>query len=83
MVLAEILPICEYLEEIHPSPPLIGTNAEERAETRMWTRRIDLNIVEPMTNGFRFAEGLRAVPEPRALHPAGGRRPEGHRPARS
>jgi glutathione S-transferase len=57
-VLAEILPICEYLEEIHPSPPLIGSNAEERALTRMWARRIDLAIVEPMTNGFRFAEGL-------------------------
>jgi glutathione S-transferase len=58
VVLAEILPICEYLEEIHPSPALIGTNAEERAVTRMWTRRIDLNICEPMANGFRFAEGL-------------------------
>ena len=59
VVLAEILPICEYLEETHPSPPLIGTNAQERAVTRMWTRRIDLNICEPMANGFRFAEGLR------------------------
>ncbi|HEY1750879.1 MAG TPA: glutathione S-transferase family protein [Caulobacteraceae bacterium] len=57
-VLAEILPICEYLEETHPSPALIGTNADERAATRMWTRRIDLNICEPMANGFRFAEGL-------------------------
>ena len=57
--LAEILPICEYLEEIHPTPPLIGTNAEERAVTRMWTRRIDLNVCEPMANGFRYAEGLR------------------------
>jgi glutathione S-transferase len=57
-VLAEILPICEYLDEIHPTPPLIGTNAEERAFTRMWTRRIDLNVCEPMANGFRFAEGL-------------------------
>ena len=27
--------------------------------TRMWTRRIDLNICEPMANGFRFSEGLR------------------------
>ena len=53
----EILPICEYLEEVQPSPPLIGANAEERAETRMWTRRIDLNICEPMANGFRAAEG--------------------------
>ncbi len=56
--LAEILPICEYLEEKHPQPPLVGTTAEERAITRMWARRIDLNIVEPMANGFRFAEGL-------------------------
>ena len=59
VVLAEILPICEYLEETHPNPPLIGTNAEERAITRMWTRRIDLNICEPMASGFRFSEGLR------------------------
>ncbi|MBA3812677.1 MAG: glutathione S-transferase family protein [Caulobacteraceae bacterium] len=57
-VLAEITAICEYLEELHPSPPLIGTTPKERAETRMWTRRIDLNIVEPMANGFRFSEGL-------------------------
>ena len=59
VVLCEILPICEYLDEIHPSPPLIGTTPEERGVTRMWTRRIDLNICEPMANGFRFAEGLR------------------------
>jgi len=58
VVLAEILPICEYLEEIHPSPALIGTNAEERAVARMWTRRVDLNICEPMANGFRFSQGL-------------------------
>jgi glutathione S-transferase len=57
-VLAEIIPICEYLEEKHPKPPLIGATPEERAVTRMWIRRIDLNIVEPMANGFRFAEGL-------------------------
>ena len=57
--LAEITVIAEYLEELHPTPPLIGTTAVERAETRMWTRRIDLGIVEPMTNGFRAAEGRR------------------------
>jgi glutathione S-transferase len=58
MVIAEITAICEYLEELHPSPALIGETPMQRAETRMWTRRIDLNIVEPMTNGFRYAEGL-------------------------
>jgi glutathione S-transferase len=55
--LAEITAICEYLEEKHPSPPLIGSTPEERAETRMWTRRVDLRICEPMANGFRFGEG--------------------------
>jgi glutathione S-transferase len=57
--LAEVVPICEYLEEKYPTPPLIGATAEERAECRMWTRRVDLNIAEPMTNGFRFGEGLK------------------------
>ena len=56
--LAEVTAICEYLEEKHPEPSLIGTTPEERAETRMWTRRIDLNVAENTFNGFRFAEGL-------------------------
>ena len=56
-VVAEITAICEYLEEKHPTPSLIGATAEERAETRMWTRRIDLNICEPLANGFRASEG--------------------------
>ena len=52
-VIAEITAICEYLDEITPGPSLIGATAQQRAECRMWTRRIDLNIVEPMLNGFR------------------------------
>lgn len=56
--LSEITAICEYLEEKYPETPLIGTTPEERAETRMWVRRIDLNICEPMANGFRYSEGL-------------------------
>lgn len=59
MVLAEITAICEYLDELHPKNSLIGTTPEQRAETRMWMRRIDLGILEPMANGFRFAEGLK------------------------
>jgi glutathione S-transferase len=58
-VLSEITAICEYLDETMPGPSLIGGTPRERAETRMWTRRIDLNIAEPMTSGFRFAEGLK------------------------
>jgi glutathione S-transferase len=57
--LSEITAICEYLEDTHPTPPLVGSTPEEKAETRMWTRRVDLNIVEPLTNGFRYSQGLR------------------------
>lgn len=56
--IAEITAICEYLDEVSPGQSLIGATPEERAETRMWTRRVDLNICEPMANGFRFSEGL-------------------------
>jgi glutathione S-transferase len=56
--ISEVTAICEYLDEKHPSPPLIGTTPEQRAECRMWTRRVDLNICEPLANGFRFAEGI-------------------------
>ena len=34
--LSEITVICEYIEEKHPKPALIGATPEERAETRMW-----------------------------------------------
>lgn len=55
--IAEIVAIAEYLEDVQPTPAIIGTTPEERAETRMWTRRIDLAIVEPMTTAFRAVEG--------------------------
>lgn len=56
--IAETIAICEFLEEFRPDPPLIGANAVERALTRMWLRRVDLMVVQPMTAGFRAAEGL-------------------------
>lgn len=58
-VIAEITVICEFLDETTPGLSLFGANAREKAETRMWLRRIDLNIVEPMTSGFRYSQGLK------------------------
>ena len=58
-VIAEITAICEYLDEIGSGPSLIGATPAERAATRMWVRRIDLNILEPLANGFRFGAGLK------------------------
>jgi glutathione S-transferase len=57
--ITEITAICEYLDEKYPGPSLIGSTPEQRAETRMWSRRIDINILEPMANGFRFSDGLK------------------------
>ncbi len=57
-VITEILAICEYLDETHPGDSLIGSTPEERAQTRRWTRWTDLNIAEPLANGFRFSQGL-------------------------
>jgi glutathione S-transferase len=56
-IITEITAICEYLEELHPNPPLIGATPGERAETRMWCRRIDLNIIEGRSRAFRATAG--------------------------
>ena len=57
-VIGETVAIFEYLEEKYPDPPLIGRTPEERAEARMWQRRVELKITEHLYNGFRFAEGV-------------------------
>lgn len=69
-LLTEITVICEYLDESQPGTPLMGTTPEQRAQVRRWTRWADLNVCEPLANGFRFAEGLplfqdrmRCIPE--------------------
>jgi len=69
-ILCEGPVICEYLEELYPDPPLIGMTGKERAITRMWWRRVELNICQPMILGFYYGEGLetyrtrmRCIPE--------------------
>lgn len=57
-LITEITAICEYLDETNPGDSLIGSTPEDRAQTRRWTRWVDLKIVEPMTTAFRGAEGL-------------------------
>ena len=68
--LAETIAICEYLEERQAEPVLIGTTPEQRAETRMWVRRMEWKIIQPMLDGFRFGRGhdffkdrMRVIPE--------------------
>ena len=53
--IGETVAIWEYLEEkTSRRPALIGANAEDRAETRQWQRRVEQNITENLYNGFRF-----------------------------
>ncbi|MEO6799679.1 MAG: glutathione S-transferase family protein [Rhodanobacter sp.] len=56
--LGEAVAIAEYLEELHPAPALIGSNATERAQTRQWWRRVELNVTEFIHNAYHYAEGL-------------------------
>ena len=56
-MLSEIVAIVEYLDEQPGANRLVGNTPEERAVTRMWARRIDLYILEPMANAFRASEG--------------------------
>ena len=69
-LLTEITVICEYLDETQPGPSIMGATPEARAQIRSWTRWADLNVCEPLTNGFRYSEGLpmfesrmRCIPE--------------------
>ncbi|MEL7190370.1 MAG: glutathione S-transferase family protein [Pseudomonadota bacterium] len=62
--LTESWPICEFIEEEHPSPNLFGETAGERAEVRKWARLFDQEVVVPMTMGFRAGAG-RPMFEPR------------------
>lgn len=69
-ILTEITVICEYLDETQPGKSFMGDTPESRAHNRSWTRWADLNVCEPLANGFRYSEGLplfesrmRCIPE--------------------
>ena len=48
--IGEAMAICRYFEELHPDPPLMGTDARDKAIVEMWERRA-------------YEEGLLAVAE--------------------
>ena len=66
--IAESVAICRYFEEQHPNPPLMGTDARDRALVEMWQRRMELELFGPITQVFRnshpfFAGRIPQVPE--------------------
>jgi glutathione S-transferase len=76
-VITEITAICEYLDEVASGGrSLIGDTAEQRAHVRMWTRRVDLEIAQPIVAWWRgssdaedFYMGFRTLaPESQRYH---------------
>lgn len=61
-VLTEITAICEYLDEVaEGGTSLIGDTPERRARTRMWTCRVDIEVVTGFVDWWRggeYAENL-------------------------
>ena len=55
--LSESQAICLYLEGLYLAPNLFGESAEERAKIEMWARRVDLNFLMPVAQGFRNLTG--------------------------
>jgi glutathione S-transferase len=51
--IAESLAICRYFEETHPQPPLLGTDARDRAIVEMWSRRTELELWRYVTGCFQ------------------------------
>jgi glutathione S-transferase len=72
--ISETLAICEYLEELCPDPSLFGRTPEQRGETRMWARRVDLMICEPLLHAYRMSPaGWRRYRARSRLAPEGAR----------
>jgi glutathione S-transferase len=51
--IAETVAICRYFEEIQPNPPLLGTDAKDRALVEMWQRRMELELFRHVTGCFQ------------------------------
>jgi glutathione S-transferase len=67
-VLRESMAISRFIEEQHPEPNLLGTDAWERAQIEMWNRHAELELLFPIAQVFRnthaFWQGrIKQVPE--------------------
>ncbi len=49
-VLTESVAICRYLDALHPEPSLFGSDARSQALVTMWIRRIELEIMRPLSD---------------------------------
>lgn len=62
--IAESVAISRYFEEQKPEPALFGASASERVNIEMWNRRMDFNLLLPVSMAFRHLRGQFADREP-------------------
>mgnify|MGYP001818729585 CR=1 FL=1 len=65
--ISEVVAICQYLEELHPEPALLGSTPTERALVTMWNTKVEHQGLWPTADAMRnVAKGLRgrALPGP-------------------
>lgn len=66
-IVTESVAICRVVEDLHPSPPLFGTDAKSKGRTEMWNRRLEQEVFATIgnvvlhTNEF-FKERVTQVP---------------------
>ena len=51
--IAETIAICRYFEATKPAPALFGTGPLQSATIEMWNRRMELNLLLPVSQAFR------------------------------
>jgi len=54
-VIAESIAICRYFEALHPETPLFGQGALDQAIVEMWNRRLELDLLFPISHVFRHS----------------------------
>ena len=58
--LTEIIAICQYLEDLHPEPRLMGRDAKEKALVLMWNAKVEQQGLVAIAEAFRnSAKGFR------------------------
>ena len=67
-VIAESIAICRYFEGVYPQPPLMGVDPRDAAFVEMWSRRMELEISQPIGNFVqhtnpRFKDRIQQFPE--------------------
>ena len=73
--ISESVAICQYLEELHPEPPLMGLDPVDRAIVTMWQRRMEQHGLWAVAEAFRneaggFRDHALTGPRPSAQIPA-------------